>query len=205
LQLKPIVALAIPTQSNFEELSIDLYAGQIVDFEDGEEDYKELIGARASYNTPMPGLKLMTSIYHSGLEESGESGQIKTLSFSASYHPDKLSLEMEIARKSVFDETIETYYVQIGYTLQYKWTPFIRYDTIRYDDITTDKDNRSNPSFYQQSSIIGLGYIINKNFGLRVEHHFNKGYGLAVVSEEVIAGTGKKTWSMSALSLNVIF
>lgn len=183
-----------------EVLSVDLYAGKIVDFEDGEEEFKRLWGGRLSYTTSVPGLSFMVSAFQSGVEEAGETGTINTTAFSVDYHPEKVDLKFEIARKRVFTETLESYYGQLAYTFAESWTPFVRYDYI-----ATDKAESSDPSFYQQAVAVGLGYRINDNFSARLEHHFIKGYGLAVASEEVEVGEGEENWSMTAFSLNFIF
>jgi len=180
---------------------LEVYGGQIVDFEDRGEAFKTLIGGRVTYSAPMPGLEFMASIYQSGIEqETGESDDIQTLAFSVGYKPDDLDLKFEVANKNVFEETIFSYYGQAAYAINDFWTPYVRYDYI-----TTNKDKSSDPAFYQRSAVLGIGYRINEYFGIRMEHHFNSGYGLAVVSGEVATGTGEKNWSMTAISLNFIF
>jgi len=111
-----------------------------------------------------------------------------------------LDLKAEYGRMTVFGKTAATWYAQAAYTFNDKWTPYVRYDYV-----ATDVDNRADPSFYQRSTVLGLGYKITPSVGLRLETHINHGYAMPVASEEVEAGAGKTDWTMTAFSLNFIF
>lgn len=190
-------------QSNIANgrMTLNMYSGKIIDSEDSDEEFKTLIGGRATYNAPTPGLEFIASFYQSGLKKNtGASDDIQTVAFSIGYKPESLDLKFEVARKSVFSITNFTYYGQVAYTINDLWRPFLRYDYI-----TTDKNKTSDPSFYQRSIAVGLGYSINEYFGIRMEQHFNNGYGLAVATNEMTADAGEKNWSMTVISLNFIF
>lgn len=94
----------------------------------------------------------------------------------------------------------KAYYLQTGYTLAEKWTPYARYDYAATDDRLNN-----DPSFYQKIWVAGVGYKIGNNFNLRLEDHINRGYALPVASGEVAAGTGRKNWNLFAASINFIF
>jgi hypothetical protein len=184
-------------------MSWNVYAGRIVEFEeDHPHIHKRLVGARAVYRTPVEGLSVMASAYDSEIEmkESGEAGHKRVAVLSLDHFRGDLDLKAEYARKTAFGEVAETWYAQAAYTFNDKWTPYVRYDYV-----TTDRANRADPSFYQRATVLGLGYKISSNVGLRLETHINHGYALPVASEEVEAGAGETDWTMTAFSLSFFF
>src|SRR5215467_2112364 len=108
-------------------------------------------------------------------------------------------IKSEYARRSS-ETTVESYYVQAGYTFNDRWTPFGRYDYV-----ALDKTRKNDPSYYQKTLVAGLDYKVNGNISLRVEGHFNKGYGLPVASGEVEAGAGSDRWNMYSTSVTFMF
>lgn len=187
-------------------MSWNVYAGRIAEFEaDHPHNHKGLVGVRAVYRTPVDGLSVMVSAYDSQIEmkESGEAGHKRVTVLSLDHVRGDLDLKAEYGRKSAFGETAETWYGQAAYTFGEKWTPYLRYDYV-----TTDRANRANradPSFYQRSTVLGLGYKFSANVGLRLETHINHGYAMPVAAEEVEAGAGETDWNMTVFSLNFIF
>ena len=184
-------------------LSWTVFGGRVAEFEDDHQQHHKLLaGLRAVYRTPIEGLSVTVSAYDNGLElkESGESGHKRVSVLSVDHVRGDLDLKAEYGRKTAFGETAETWYAQAAYTFNDKWTPYLRYDVI-----TTDADKRADPSFYQRSTVVGLGYKFTPNVGVKVETHINRGYALPVASEEVEAGAGETNWGMTAVSFNFIF
>lgn len=184
-------------------MSWNAYAGRIVEFEeDHPHIHKALVGVRAVYRTPVEGLSVMASASDSQLEmkESGEPGHKRVAVLSLDHVRGDLDLKAEYGRKTAYGETAETWYGQAAYTFGEKWTPYLRYDYV-----TTDRANRADPSFYQRSTVLGIGYKFTANVGLRLETHINHGYAMPVSSGEVEADAGETDWNMTAFSLNFFF
>lgn len=184
-------------------MSWNFYAGRIAEFEeDHPHTHKGLVGARAVYRAPVEGLSVMASAYDSELamKDTGERGHKRVAVLSLDHVRGDLDLKAEYGRRTAFGESAETWYGQAAYTFGDKWTPYLRYDCV-----TTDSANRADPSFYQRSAVLGLGYKFSANVGLRLETHINHGYAMPVASGEVEAGAGETDWSMTAFSLNFFF
>jgi hypothetical protein len=186
-------------------LTWDVYGGQEVDFE-GSTSVKNrrLTGGRVTYKTPFNGLSFMLSAYrnnHQTIATLAQGAQ-KFLMFSVDYNNNDWNIKSEYANVDNELNNIKgkSYYLQAGYTFAEKWTPYARYDYI-----TTDNDQSADPSYYQNSNTLGLGYKINNSINMRVENHWNKGYAMPVASTEVTAGAGKTDWNMFAASVNFIF
>lgn len=186
-------------------LSWDGYVGQIVDLEvvsgAASEKMRRLVGGRVTYTTPVDGLRFMASAYDGKVEKAGGlEDSRRTWIVSADYKANNFDLKAEYAPMKFFGMKSKTYYAQAGYTLAEKWTPFVRYDYV-----TTDSTQSSDPSFYQKTASLGVGYRFSDNIGLRLENHWNRGYALPVASGETVAGAGKNNWNMLAASINFIF
>jgi hypothetical protein len=183
-------------------LTWDIYGGETVEYDTGEHKHTGLLGGRVSYQTPVEGLRAMLSTFAESLTliATNESSDKHSYIISLDYSPGELDLKTEFGLATAFGKKIETWYVQAAYSLNENWKPYLRYDYI-----TTDVDNSSDPSFYQYATVVGLGYTINANFGLRMETHFNHGYAMPVVADQMSAGTGAINWKLSAISLNFNF
>lgn len=189
-------------------LSWDAYLGQETDWEGtGAETgrkFRLIVGGRATYKPPLEGLKFMASAYNSKVEDTAPlplaNGNKKAWALSADYTNNNFDVKAEYGKKKFFNEESKTYYVQAGYTFAEKWTPFVRYDYI-----TTDVAEKTDPAHYQKAKVLGLNYKINNNIAVRLENHWNKGYALPVASKEVTAGAGKTDWNMFVASINFIF
>lgn len=196
-------------------LTIDVFGGEPKFFEgeNTEEELRHLIGGRISYKTPLDGLSLIASASTSKEErpETGEEGRQNLYVGSIAYENHNFDLKSEYAYLKDIETRSFGYYAQAGYTFFNKLTPFVRYDYI-----ALDKDQRSDPSFYQKGISFGIGYKFNSNVALKVENHIIRGYGLPAHVEigededgeeltEVPAGSGRKNWNLFAASLNFIF
>lgn len=186
-------------------LSWDAYIGQEVDFENSATiKNRSLIGGRITYKTPVEGLKFMASAYNNKKEDTAEAkkGTAKAWVLSADYTNNNWDIKAEYAdlNNGLEGEKSKTYYAQAGYTFAEKWTPYVRYDYI-----TTDVADKTDPAHYQKAKVLGLNYKINNNIAVRLENHWNSGYALPVASGEATAGAGKTDWNMFAASVNFIF
>ncbi|MEK6726050.1 MAG: porin [Deltaproteobacteria bacterium] len=186
-------------------LSWDAYLGQGVDFEASATlKNRSLVGGRVTYKTPVDGLRFMASAYNNKKENTAlaEKGALKTWVLSADYTNNNWDIKAEYANmdNDLEGESSNTYYAQAGYTLGEKWTPFVRYDYL-----TTDVAERTDPSYYQKTTVLGLNCKINDSIAVRLENHWNNGYALPVASGEVIAGAGKTDWNMFAAGISYIF
>ena len=119
---------------------------------------------------------------------------------SASYVTDNYDIKTEYANHKRLSINSRGGYVQGGYTLNDKWKPYVRYDYF-----TTDKSQKSDPSYYQKTFMLGVEYRIGPNLTARVEDHFNRGYALPVASDEVTAGSGSDHWGLFVAGINFVF
>ena len=183
-----------------------LYGGNIIDprldIAAGEPTFdRRTIGGRVSYITPIDGLKFVLTYNNTTYEvlADGSLHEEPREIASVSYVNEHFDVKSEYVyhRKNV---TRKIGYVQVGYHINDKWTPYLRYDYATLDDA-----QKSDPSYYQKTTMIGVGYKITPYMDVRVEAHHNHGYGLPVASEEVIAGTGKTDWNMFVAGVNFMF
>jgi hypothetical protein len=172
--------------------------------------YGLIVGGRVTYKTPVEGLKFMASAYNSKVEDFAIAtaiapltpaiGNQKTSALSADYSNNNFDVKAEYGKSKLFIAESETYYVQAGYTFAEKWKPYVRYDYI-----TTDVTQKTDPSHYQKAKVLGLNYKINNSTAVRLENHWNDGYAMPVASGEVAAGAGIKDWKLLAASISFIF
>ena len=183
-------------------LSWDAYTGKTIDFQSSDIRYSGLRGGRVTYNTPVDGLRLMLSGHWEDVEnvDTTAKSSEKTVLISAEYVNNHVDLKTEYVKKATFGISTKSGYLQAGYTLAEKWTPYIRSDFI-----TTDYSQSDDPAYYQRTQTVGLGYKVNRNIGLRIEAHFNHGYALPVASLEAAAGAGVTDWRMLGTSVNFMF
>jgi hypothetical protein len=163
---------------------------------------RRAFGGRMTYDTPIDGLKLMASAYRTQVETlataamSSEDRAILSFEFAR----DNWELKSEYATHKFLGVSSSGYYIQGGYTVADKWTPYVR-----YDHVTLDKGQSGDPSFYQKTVALGVGYKLGKNIGLKIENHFNNGYALPVASGEVAVGAGAKKWDLFTAEVNFQF
>jgi hypothetical protein len=187
-------------------LTWQLYGGNIIDprldIAAGEPTFdRRTLGGRVSYLTPIDGLKFVLTYNNTTYEVIADNSlhQEPREIASVSYVNENFDVKAEYAyhRKDV---TRKLGYLQVGYHVNDKWTPYVRYDHAILDDA-----QKGDPSYYQKTTMIGVAYKITPSMDVRVEDHFNHGYGLPVASEEVTAGTGKTNWNMFVAGVNFMF
>lgn len=186
-------------------LSWETYGGEVAKFHAaGAVKNRRLLGGRVTYKTPLEGLRFMASAYRNKQEDTltATTGTSRAWLLSGDYTNNNWDLKAEYAsvNHGLEGTKAKSYYTQAGYTFMEKWTPYVRFDYI-----TTDKTQRSDPSFYQKTITLGVGYKLNNSVSLRLENHWNRGYALPVAAAEVAAGIGKPDWNMLAASVQFIF
>ena len=197
------VAVAYDHDLGNSSLALDAYAGQQVDFESSTTiKNRGLTGGRLTYKTPLDGLKFMVSAYTNKKKtiSTAVESTLNSAILSADYTANNWDIKAEYAdqHNGLENKKARTYYAQAGYTFAEKWTPFMRYDYI-----TTDVSQKSDPSYYQKSKVLGVNYKLNNSVAVRVENHWNTGYAMPVASSE---NTGvKDDWNLFAASVNFIF
>lgn len=90
--------------------------------------------------------------------------------------------------------------MQARYSIDDKWSPYVRYDEAVLDNRLSD-----DPSYYQKTVVVGVQYRVADGLALRIENHFNHGYGLPVSSGEVAAGEGVLNWNLAVAGVNFSF
>jgi hypothetical protein len=165
-------------------------------------------GGRITYDTPISGLSTMLSAYRQQVEILADGAMTREDRAIASigYLGGNWNLKAEYAwHSAALHETGGRsyscgYYLQAGYAVDEKWTPYAR-----FDDIVLDRERRNDPSYRQKTAVVGVAYRLSERLGLRAEGHLNRGYALPVATGEVQPGDGAKTWKMFVASVNVQF
>jgi hypothetical protein len=163
---------------------------------------RRAFGGRVTYRTPFDGLSLMLSAYRTQVEaliDNSMTNEDRAI-VSAELVRNGWDLKTEYATHKFFGVSSHGYYVQAAYAVSDKVKPYARYDYV-----TTDKAQRQDESFYQQTFVAGIGYKLAPNIGLKIENHFNRGYALPVASGEVIAGAGSRRWNLLVAAADFAF
>ncbi len=180
---------------------------------------QNIYGGRLTYRSPI-GLKLSLSTFQNDVlsttavdantnkaTAAETKGYRKLSSASLDYRKNNLEIKMEYAIATQFQNTAsevngKSYYGQMGYTFAEKYTPFIRYDYLLYDNTKSD-----DPMAYQKSKVLGISYMLNNSVSLRMENHWNTGYALpAIVQGSGFSAVTKElNWNIFALGANFIF
>ncbi len=187
-----------------------VYAGNIYDYTfdiaTADAQDRRTFGGRITYRTPVDGLRFMLTLNRvqmqvitNGIKDSTMRDEDRAI-LSASYVTDDYDLKAEYANHKRLSVTSRGGYVQAGYYLNDKWKPYMRYDYF-----TTDKSQKSDPSYYQKTFMLGVEYKIGPSLSVRVEDHLNHGYALPVASEEVSAGAGENNWGLFVAGVNFVF
>jgi hypothetical protein len=159
-------------------------------------------GGRVTYLSPVEGLKFMISanyVLAEKLSDRSTYDEHREIA-SLSYATDAYDIKAEYGNHSLMGVTSRVGYIQVGNIMIGKVMLYAR-----YDNVVTDYDNRSDPSYYQKTVLLGLGYKLGPNVSVKVENHFNHGYALPVASGEVAARKGLDRWSMFAAGINFAF
>lgn len=163
---------------------------------------RRAFGGRVTYRTPFDGLRFMLSGYRTqvqALPDNTMTNEDRVIA-STEFVRDAIDLKAEYGKHKFFGVSSYAYYVQAGYTVAAKWTPYVRYDYV-----TTDQSQRQDPSFQQKTFVAGVGYKLAPNIGLKFENHFNQGYALPVASGEVLAGAGTNKWNLFVAAADFAF
>jgi hypothetical protein len=198
------------------EILWQVYAGNLFD-PAPPVDSRDIrtIGGRVTYRTPVDGLRLLLSLNRTNVEAldtqggtvepgipTGDVSNEDRAILSVDYVRDMFDVKAEFMKHKFPLEGVNSSagYLQVGYKVTDKLMPYAR-----YDNVTMDKNAKSDPSYYQKTVVVGVGYKFDSNIGFRLENHFNHGYALPVAEGDVAAGAGKKDWNMFIASINFIF
>jgi len=195
-------------------LTWQLYGGNTIDPDPpANERDRGMIGARVTYATPIDGLRFMVSAAR--VRDQTQSTHALTnedrLMLSAEYVTERLDIKSEFGSHSNGSAVVDSngtplgvrgyaYYAQFGYKVNSKWEPYLRYDYA-----TSDVNRDDDPSYYQETAVVGIGYQFTQNLIVRLEDHINHGYALPVASGEVAPGTGKLEWNLTVAGLTFEF
>lgn len=179
---------------------------------------QNIYGGRLTYKTPL-GLKLSLSTFQNDLlSTTGTAGVPsptaipadgvrKLSSASIDYRNYNFDMKMEYAIATQFPNSPsevngKAYYGQFGYTFADKFTPYVRYDYLLYNNDMVD-----NPMYYQQAKVFGFTYRLNNNVSLRMENHWNHGYAIPanIQGGNFNSATAKLDWNLFAMGINFIF
>lgn len=203
------VGVDVEQETRAGHLLWQAWAGNVYD-RDPPDDSKDrrAWGGRLTWNTPVDGLDLMLSGYRTRVEllDTHAMTNEDRLIVGAEYLRGPWDLKTEYAwHKAALHEPGSSivgsaWYVQAGYTIREKWTPFVRYDAV-----VTDRSQAGDPSYQQRTLACGLTYRLTPEIALRIEAHRNRGYALPVSSGEVEPGAGQRRWSQYVAALNFAF
>jgi hypothetical protein len=194
-----------------------------------------VFGGRVTWNTPIDGMRLMVSANRTTTESfictgglsgtpptcpsgnqtntpSGEKGSEDRAMLSFDYVAHDLDLKAEYNFHTtptlLNNGTSYTHsaasYVQAAYDID-KFLPFVRYDYV-----STDLSQKSNPAYYQKIWVAGVGYKLADNLNLRFEQDYNRGYALCS-GDLSCNGPGSPVpnpvtnWNTTMLSVNFMF
>jgi hypothetical protein len=178
------------------------YVGQPYD-PDNDPDLRDraMVGGRITYTTPID-LRFLLSFNRGQVEilSTGEMIPEQRIFYSVDYKADDWDVKSEYAQHKFMGADTNAFYVQAGRTFGDKWTPFVRYENADLDSGSEDDD-----SYAQTTSVIGVGYRLLPNAVLRAEAHVNQGYALPVATGEMVAGAGKRNWTMFVVGIHFIF
>ncbi len=180
-----------------------LYGGNSYDT-DPPIDSKDrrMLGGRVTYRTPLRGLRFMLSAYRTQVEKLADntlSNEDRVIA-SADFTCSSCDIKAEYGTHKFEGVRSNAYYLQARYSLTSSWAPYVR-----YDHAVLDKNQSDDPSYFQNTFVVGIQYRIADQLTLRVENHFNHGYALPVASEEIVAGAGAVNWNLSVAGVNFSF
>ena len=163
---------------------------------------RRMFGGRVTYRTPVDGLTVMGSAYSTQVQvlATGSMTNENRAIASVGYVSDAWDVKAEYAIHRFMGVKSNAWYVQASYALTDQWKPYLRYDSA-----VLDHSQRQDPSFYQDTAVAGVGYRINAAIGLKLESHFNRGYGLPVAEGSVAPGAGSRTWNLTVLAADFQF
>ena len=170
------------------------------------------VGARLILETPVEGLSLRGSAYSGHLRRikddaldadntpADDRQRKRAWAVGVRYLQDHIDVQAELARGFLYDRSVRTAYVQAAVPLAPRWTA-----AARFEQIVTDTSERGEDAHQEKRLVLGVGYAINDNFGIRLEQQFHRGYGMAVVHETLEPGAGRHSWKSTVFSVNYQF
>jgi hypothetical protein len=195
----PYVTVAYPNQfqmQNLESFTVDHH----------------IIGTKLTWETPVDGLRLLLSANENKVVSMAVNGQIPNEQdtevrwiASVDYVTDRVDLKAEYnhhkypGQDGFADEISHAWYVQAGFPIG-KWTPYTQYNSV-----VTDSDLSSNPSYFQNTLVLGINRKLTQNLNFRIEDDFNHGYALPVASGETLTNAGKVNWQLYQAQINFLF
>lgn len=180
-----------------------VYGGNNYDTDPPEDSRdRRMGGGRVTYETPIQGLRFMASAYYTRVQVIATSEMVGETRWivSGDFVNGDWDVKSEYGSHSFMGVRSYAYYAQVGRNFLGNWTAFAR-----YDDFIGDRTRSSDESYYQKIVVVGLNYKIKGNISLRIENHFNHGYGLPVASGEMLPGTGQKNWNLTVAGVHFIF
>jgi predicted porin len=192
-----------------------LYGGNAYDpvqpvaFED-----RRIAGVRVTYASPIDGLRFLLSAYLTQVQvlASGSANSLNQPTNvghlinetrwigSVDYVHAEWDLKAEYGTHSLNGVDSCAYYLQGGRTFGERWTPFVRYDFV-----TTNKSQQSNPAYFQRTVVAGMNYKLLSNISVRVEAQRNQGFALPVASGQQDVATAKRDWTMFIVGAHFVF
>ena len=163
---------------------------------------RRAFGGRVTYRTPIEGVTLMGSAFRTQVQILATGTMVNEDRGIASigYLSDAWDVKAEYGVHRFMGTRSDAWYVQAAYALSESWKPYARYDSV-----VTDRSQRSDPSFSQTTWVAGIGYRVNGSLGLKLENHFNRGYGLPVAEGSVAPGAGTRSWNLTLLAADFQF
>ncbi len=183
-------------------LSYEIYAvGALLPGGD-RTSYGRGVGGRAVLETPLPGLSFRLSGYSARLDPERDGARLakRATALSLRWEQGPWDVQAETSRAWRYDHAIRAHY------LQGSWQPVDAWELMaRVERAVTDTAQSGDDAFTESRRVLGLAWRFNHNLGVRLEHRWHRGYGLAVTNEVVEPGDGRKRSQSSVLSVNYQF
>lgn len=183
-------------------LSYEIYAAGALLPGGDRTSYGRAIGGRAMFETPLPGLSLRASGYSARLDPERDGARLakRATALSLRWERGPWEVQAETSRAWRYDDAIRAHY------LQGSWQPLDAWELMaRIERAVTDNAQSGNDAFRENRKVLGLAWRFNHNLGVRLEHRWHRGYGLAVTHEVLEPGEGRARSQSSVLSVNYQF
>ena len=160
------------------------------------------LGGRLSVDTAVDGLSFRVSGYQARPSDpdGGPRRSKNAWAVSSRYEHGRVDLQAEYGSGFVLDHAVRSGYVQAALKLTESWQA-----VTRFEHVLADTDRRGDDAFEEKRLLVGVAYALNRNFGLRIEQQFHRGYAQPVLADKVEAGAGQGRWTSSVVSLNYLF
>ena len=192
------------------------YAGSVTRGPETPETtrYKNLIGGQIMVRPGDGGLRFAASFYRNRLEQADHNlpatgqGTKTSALLSAEYVDSAWDAKAEAGTARFLGVRSVTAYAQVGYTIFGRWTPFVRFDSMRIDGNALTDHQR------QRTWSAGLNYRLTDNVALRLEGRANRGFALPYAewlgsapegTLDPAAAPTQSRWNLLGASVNFIF